>query len=508
MLAAKQIEDLKEILLSEHRSETELNKLKTLFKENEFLKTVPSSLRAEFCAHMYLKEVPALQSFIKETEKKPDFYMVLKGKLILRNRTKETTLTPFEIFGCTKQLDSKKWIPSRCTAKEATAILYIPREEFKNCMEKVGKINDDARVLQVLIRTVPGLKRLGQAGKQRVLNYFEKVSFKAGDTLLKQGEHASYAFIIEEGECKQVNKQNPVQRPGSAITRGFMSKTTSCYHLGIASSGEWVGEDSVLLEKPMEFSVIANTYVKTLRITKEKLRDNLTRETVNALKKCIEDKASWRNNRKDCITKIISKNVYEEEDEFAVCNYENTEKNYPTASKLALNSIRRREMIKSERESRKKLENNQESPYGLVRASSRPNSKRPVSSYTKRPSSSYSTMVSPSKRTIPNNSFVPENSPNKVKLYSAFTLGYSLVPVLPVKSKMTSSATPLKASPRKVEKVDFSYEIKGNQKLTYAQMVRKGRPNSPNPAEVWARKHNVELECFRSKPTITYKSQY
>ena len=95
--------------------------------------------------------------------------------------------------------------------------------------------------------------------------------------LLKEGLIAPYAYIIEEGECKLVGSQNPLKRPGSAPPRGLISKTTSCFNIGMLSPGEWVGEDSILSNKTLGFSVIAASYVSALRISRDNFLVNLTK---------------------------------------------------------------------------------------------------------------------------------------------------------------------------------------------------------------------------------------
>lgn len=241
---------------------------------------------------MKLKELTPFEVCLTEKDKKPDLYIVVSGKVHIKNRvTKEENFVEnYQLFGYTKLLDQNQWAPSKVTSRDNSILIQIPRKRMKRAMEKVKKLQDNAKLLEFLVKTVPGVKQLGQAGKEKVLSYFESCRFKNGDYLLREGEKCVYAFVIEEGECKLVSSKHPVKRPKSAPSKGLMSKTTSCYNFGLVVSGEWVGEDSIILNRPMEFSVIATTTVKALKISKDRFTESLARETQSILKNNLENK--------------------------------------------------------------------------------------------------------------------------------------------------------------------------------------------------------------------------
>jgi len=89
-----------------NKTEGDINRLKNVFKENPILRQIPPNQRAEFCHLMKLKELAPLEVCITEKDKKPDLYIVLSGKLHVKNRSKEDYfLDQFQIFGYTKLLD-------------------------------------------------------------------------------------------------------------------------------------------------------------------------------------------------------------------------------------------------------------------------------------------------------------------------------------------------------------------------------------------------------------------
>jgi CRP-like cAMP-binding protein len=463
---------------------------------------------------MKLHVVPPLEVFLNDKVKKPDLYIVLDGKVFLRNKAREeSVLETYDIFGYTMPFNSQKWIPSRVTAKDTACIISIPRGPLKKAMEKVKKVQDDTKLLEFLVKTVPGVKQLGQAGKEKILSLFERCEYKNGDVLLKQGDKALYAFIIENGECKVVGSQNPLKRPGSAPSRGLMSKTTSCYNLGVVMPGEWVGEDSILTSKALEFSIIASSHLIALRIHRDKFLEGLTRDTQNTLRENLDGKFKWRELRRQNISHAIIENVVDEEGKAEAISYENAEKNYPKASKLALVKIHNQEYEKVEvieKNQNAQIFNNfsdENRPKSSVYKVSRPQTGkiRPVSSKTEilkklgnNPSGSMKNLLyyqPPFQSTNPNLNVPDLSNQNKIQLHSAYTLGYTLVPII-FKRPQTATYKP-SAPPAVIKKPTASISLPTTQE-TFAQKIRKGRPSSPNPAEVWARKQGISIERLSS----------
>ena len=74
----------------------------------------------------------------------------------------------------------------------------------------------------------------------------------------------------------------------------------------MATVGEWVGDDSVILNKRIEFSAIAAVNVVALQISRQNFLESLGRETQNALKIIMERKIKWRKERKRNISHTIA----------------------------------------------------------------------------------------------------------------------------------------------------------------------------------------------------------
>ena len=418
--------------------------------------------------------------FLLEKDLKPDLYILIDGKIHIRNKAKEEFLIePYEIFGFTSIFNKKHWIPARVTARETATIVSIPRGQLKKLMKNVFLAQENTRLIDFLTQTVPGAKKLGQAGKERIASFFEKFYFKAGDILLKEGKLCECAFIIFEGECKLISFKSPAYKELS-VYQGLMSNTTNCFNLGVATVGEWVGDDSIMLNKPIDFSVIAANNVTALSITKTNFLENLARETQNSLKETMEYKQKWRKERKRKISQTIMNNILTKEKPDSL-EIEKNKKIFSVASKSAIRKIRKRERAKID-----KSKTNENSPgyqrkFNDYKTSEQP--KRPLSSFSSYNQSRFEG------QSIANN--VKNNKPNEknVKLYSASTLGYSVIPVISVKlPKKPGSSNPSQKNIKGFISFRNDKETK-----SFAEKVRKGRPSSPNPAEVWARQHNVKL---------------
>lgn len=465
---------------------------------------------------MKLHVLSPLEVFITDKVKKPDLYIILDGKVFIRNKSKEEfLLEAYDIFGYTAPFNNVKWVQARVTARDSVCLISIPRGPLKKAMEKVKRAQNNTKLLEFLVKTVPGVRQLGQAGKEKVLGYFERCTFKSGDYLLKEGERAAYAYIIETGECRMVGSQNPLKRPGSAPARGLISKTTSCFNLGVVMPGEWVGEDSILLSKPLESSVIASTHLTALRITREKFLDNLTRDTQNTLKDHLSQKIKWREQRKQNISNAILENVIDEEGKAEVASYIDAEKNYPKASKLALVNIKKQEQEKVELIERINQQSliQEESVMNIKVTQSLRNSRpqtgktRPISAVTHVKPRSALHGSNSSKNFLFSQPLFQKSTQNfnqeaglvgsdKVQLYSAHTIGGNLIPTMNKRPQSGKPKINFVAAVPVVIKAYIPEVSVPNTFQTFAQMVRRGRPPSPNPAEVWAKKKGLDLQRY------------
>lgn len=488
-------------------------------------------------------------TLLTEKDKKVDLYILISGKLqVKNNKREEYVVDSFQMFGYTKLLNQQSWVPARVSAREPSMAIVVKRADFKQLMDKVNKTFEKNFLLEFITKTIPGVTQLARNSKQKLLSYFEVVNFKNGDIILREGQMADYGYIIVEGDCKRVSHANPTKRPTSAPARGLMSRTTSCYNYGIVSTGEWIGDDSILMGNSMIYSLIACSNVKVLRISKENFIEHMPRDSINKLKDRVEAKLQWLESRKQTINSTIKEKVCETEEDAVEKTLKHTENSYPVANINAVLNIWRLELAKSDynpkvmtatpnarihtrNKSVAKVERRSNTAV-LLSPSPKPNRSSPNSPRTQgsevsflkinssstrlcrsafksRPNSSYAKttrslmkpLFSPTCSSPTLNlykSYAPEREDDdKTILHSAATLGCSLVPTIPqVKAKASYiPASPLNI-PRIVRAKDrFGYTVKqeDDSNQTYAQKVRKRRPESPNPVEQWARKYNINV---------------
>ena len=499
--------------------------MKTLFKSAPLLKQIPHPDRVDvispqFAKLMTILELPADEVLLTENHTQPDLFVVLTGVLEGKAKKMNLAYTQFHSFGFTLPLNHTDWVP--CTVKATTPVtlVVIPRRKLERIMSRISAAQENLKLMEFLVRTVPGARQLGSSGRERVLSYFDRITFKTTEVVLKENEAARYAFIIYEGDCLQVSGNDPTGKLGpSPQTVGLMSKTTSCYNLGIITAGEWVGEDSVLWDLPMTYSVVATSLVRTLRITKEKMLDKLTKETLQSLRENVEKKETWRESRKKTIRKSILDNVYQLDVESVGQAIHHTEKNYPTACKPAIVNIQRLELSKADFNSRiltatpsKRISSRprtaQLSPKTRVEELDDGEARgvslkiRPVSAvnfgqsvFGQRPITAQG--ITSLKRATSQGSLFSPESPDRRYLQSASTLGYLLAPVAPLvqyrRSARVTLQSPTNLTTRNIRD-HFGYTAKAiDTKATYEEAFYKKRPPSPNPAEQWTRKYNISM---------------
>ena len=473
---------------------------------------------------MSIQELTAEEVLLTESQTQPDLFVVLSGLLQAKAKKLNLVYAQFSAFGFTLPLNKQDWHP--CTVKTTTpcTLVVVPRRKLERIMTRIAAAQENVKLMEFLVRTVPGARQLGALGRERVLSHFDRLSYKPNEVLLREREHARHAFLLYEGDCLQVSGNDPTGKLGpNPQTVGLMSKTTSCYNFGIITAGEWVGEDSILFDRPLSYSVVATSVVRALRISREKLLDKLTKETLQALKENVEKKEEWRESRRKTIRKSILENVYQEDVESAGQATHHTERNFPTACKPAIVNLQRLELSKADFNSKVLTSTPSR------RISSRPRTAqispkirpeefeelgepegrlslkiRPVSAVNFGQSAFSRPQTAVLRTTISHRMLQSPESPSRRYLHSASTLGYALAPVAPIvqyrRVAHFQMQTPTNLTTRNL-KEHFGYTQKEEVKGTFAEAFYHQRPPSPNPADQWSRKRNLTLRQLSAPRT-------
>jgi len=162
--------------------------------------------------------------------------------------------------------------------------------------------------------------------------------------LLYENHHADYAYIIRTGECKEVMHKHPSDKEVLASSSGFMSRTTNCINFGLLAEGQWVGDDSIVLNEPMLYSVIATTYVTALRISRTKLLEGFHRDILNGILANVKEKIKWRKTRAQKLKEVANGKILKDDNSKYEKTLKHSQKTYPIASKKATENIRKLEL--------------------------------------------------------------------------------------------------------------------------------------------------------------------
>ncbi|CAG9317934.1 unnamed protein product [Blepharisma stoltei] len=343
-LSARAIEDFKQTLMSEPRSRAQMNKLRFYVKSIDILKPLPLIQKIQMCKCMELFEHKKGSQIISIKDKVWDFFMVLTGKVAISSPgLSQLIIEPMNIFGKTNPLAEEIHGRINAVAEENSFIIKIPIEKYMKIMSEFISFLEKKKSIEFIEKSIPGGKLISESGKQRILNLFTDAEFKSGEIILKEGEIPGYCFIIREGECKQVNLSGSKKHPW-----GFMSRTMSCFNYDLAVAGEWVGESSLLFNKPLEFSVIASTYVKAMKITSHALIHGFPKMTISLLKESVGNKVDWWTHRRESIMSTVNNGPLNEGKKDIDETFMNTERGYPKASKAAISSLRRLDLAKTD----------------------------------------------------------------------------------------------------------------------------------------------------------------
>lgn len=158
--------------------------------------------------------------------------------------------------------------PRRFSARvesENAAIARIPAKVLEPFMDKPGKrprlrdnsFTEDSELkvfdsdwMMAMVKT-PLFKRLPPSHIEKLFNVMEEIRFKAGDTVIKQGESGDYFYLIKKGKC--------------LVSRNNGNKEIALAEIGPTDS---FGEEALLANTPRNATVRMLADGKLMRISK------------------------------------------------------------------------------------------------------------------------------------------------------------------------------------------------------------------------------------------------
>jgi CRP/FNR family transcriptional regulator, cyclic AMP receptor protein len=116
-----------------------------------------------------------------------------------------------------------------------------------------------------LLSTVPLFAGLSRRHLHRIAGLAEQVTYGAGRPVVQAGSRGTGFYVVLEGTAK--------------VTQGYSSRT-----LARLGPGDFFGEMAVIDREPRTASVLAETRLTTMRLSRSALRDIIKREPDVALR--------------------------------------------------------------------------------------------------------------------------------------------------------------------------------------------------------------------------------
>ncbi len=355
---------VKEVLShrKERLSEEEYQTVKTIFHDVPQLDFLPKSLWIPVSQLLSLRVVQRSDKLVAREDPHPLCYIVLTGNFgikqdnVFEENGENMVLLP-PGTGCSnfQALIDKRWKPVDIVAVDevATAAAFSP--------DALGKLlsieNSNAQfkaLLVFLTESIPKFDQLSGHLKERLCRFFKEVVFLPGKEIIQEGSSPSSAYLIREGTCAIMSRENPLAHPSlqknskapanilmdspkitskpapivlaspqrsiekmvceqlspAKTLRGYMSISTNMYQLRTVSEREWFGEETLIVDEVprlrYEYSVVSRNRVVALEITRESLK-KFPSEVLNWFKRNARSKLRWHTERKMELAESIDK---------------------------------------------------------------------------------------------------------------------------------------------------------------------------------------------------------
>eukprot|EP00826_Nyctotherus_ovalis_P010174 TRINITY_DN12704_c0_g2_i1.p1 TRINITY_DN12704_c0_g2~~TRINITY_DN12704_c0_g2_i1.p1 ORF type:complete len:599 (-),score=162.89 TRINITY_DN12704_c0_g2_i1:86-1882(-) len=238
----------------------------------------------------------------------------------------------------------KRWMPMDVVCvDEESAVAVFKAKELARLLAVESSNAQFKSLLGFLAGSIPGFEQLSGHSKERLCRFFKEVVYLPNKAIISEGQTPSSAYLIKEGVCMIISKQNPLfynaakkihytndnehgKYPSSysvkrivnntlssaRTLRGSMSLSTNLSQLRNVGEKEWLGEETLLLEEMPEFrydySAIARTKVVVLEISRESLK-KFPFDIMEWFKRNAHCKILWHKQRKSDLSNAV-KGIY------------------------------------------------------------------------------------------------------------------------------------------------------------------------------------------------------
>mmetsp|Transcript_41211 Transcript_41211/g.66831 ORF Transcript_41211/g.66831 Transcript_41211/m.66831 type:complete len:339 (+) Transcript_41211:63-1079(+) len=194
---------------------------------------------------------------IKQGDEGDNFYIIENGIFdvdVTKEGLTKTVLT-YNNSGSFGELALMYNCPRAATVKARTdgSLWAIDRVSFRRIL--MDTTSRRRKQYEKFLENVDILKSMDAYERSTIADALEPKTFKAGTTVIQQGDHGDEFYIIEDGEAKVLQSPNPSVAPVEVQKR--------------LRRGDYFGEIALLTDKPRRASVVAVSDLKVVVLDKK-----------------------------------------------------------------------------------------------------------------------------------------------------------------------------------------------------------------------------------------------
>ena len=231
--------------------------LKFLYKFPDVKKVfdfLPFTERSELASKLELKRFEPGEVLFEKGSFPTHVYIVVSGSISLYTVTQhgekvlDSVIKEGKIIG-ERSISRNRPHSVLCKANKNCWVFLLNSEDFKRFIMEPLVSSIDQR-LEFIQSYIPGISKYSSSQVNRLVYAFRLKNYGKHKVIAKQGEPTSRVFILVEGSCIMVRKEN--------------STTQNVAYL---QKGSFIGEESVLFQEPSKYTVyVTSQSAKLYRI--------------------------------------------------------------------------------------------------------------------------------------------------------------------------------------------------------------------------------------------------
>ncbi|KAL5266982.1 hypothetical protein ACHWQZ_G004127 [Mnemiopsis leidyi] len=245
------------------KTDEQRKRLQVAVKEILIFKSLDQEQREYVLDAMFEKAVPAGEKVIELGDNGDFFYVVDSGKLdcYIKINGEEKKVLTYDNTGAFGELALMYNTPRAATiiATEECVLWALDRTTFRQLV--LLTTMKKRELYEEFLNAIPLLQELESYERMNLADALVTTQYKAGETIIKQGDEADSFFIIEKGTCEVKIKDTFQAKRASQNTEFSSQHTNEEVKLTELERGQYFGELALIYKKPRAASVIASTDV-------------------------------------------------------------------------------------------------------------------------------------------------------------------------------------------------------------------------------------------------------